>query len=104
MYRRRRTPTPAPRRGVILLVVVVLLTLFAIVGLTFVLYSESQATSSRIARETETLYRPDEDPDALLGFFLNQFIYDVGDDVGSSSANGQGVYSALRGHSLARTM
>jgi hypothetical protein len=92
---------------VILLVVVVLLTLFAIVGLTFVLYAESQATSSRVARETETLFRADEDPDTLLGFFLNQLIYDV-NDIDQNSANnpnpGVGVYSALRGHSLARSM
>src|SRR6185437_10996268 len=41
--------------------------------------------------------RPDIDPELLLAHFLGQLIYDVPDDE-------SGVYSALRGHSLARTM
>src|SRR5262249_31405053 len=36
-------------------------------------------------------------PDVLLAYFLNQFLCDTIDD-------DPGVYSALRGHSLARTM
>ena len=42
---------PPPRQGVILLIVVVLLALFLVVGLSFVWYSESAATASRIYRE-----------------------------------------------------
>jgi hypothetical protein len=97
MYRRRR-PAPLPRRGVILLVVIVLLTLFALVGLSFVLYAESEANASRFARQAENQNRTDVAPEALLAFFLNQLVYDVND------TDDVGAYSGLRGHSLARLM
>jgi hypothetical protein len=84
------------RRGVILMIVLALLTLFAIVGLSFVLYAGSAAKSSQIARDAEVQSVPDVDPEVLAGFFLGQLIYDA-DDV-------TGIYSALRGHSLARSM
>ncbi len=86
------------RRGVILLVVLSLLTLFAIVGITFVLYSDSEAAAARVAREAETAQRADVDPEQALAFFLGQFIYDVDDN------DVTGVGSGLRGHSMARTM
>src|SRR5262245_14965235 len=85
------------RRGVILMVVLALLTLFAIVGITFVLYAESEATSARVAREAETAQHADMEPEQALALFLGQLIYDVNDSV-------TGVGSGLRGHSLARTM
>ena len=85
------------RRGIILMVVLSLLTLFAIVGVTFVLYADSEATSARVARDAETAQRADMDPERALALFLGQFIYDVNDTV-------TGVGSGLRGHSLARTM
>jgi hypothetical protein len=85
------------RRGIILLVVITLLTLFAVVGLSFVLYANAQATASRFFREAETTSRPDMDPELLLAYFLGQLVYDVRDDR-------TGVYSALRGHSLSRNM
>jgi hypothetical protein len=92
-----RSNSANERRGVILLVVLALLTLFAIVGLTFVLYADSEAASARIARDSETAQRADVEPEQALAFFLGQLIYDVADDL-------TGVGSALRGHSLARTM
>src|SRR5581483_4232138 len=92
-----RQARKSQRRGVILLVVLALLTLFAIVGLTFVLYANSAADNARLSREAETQDRPDLDPDMALSLFLGQLIYDLPDDE-------SGVYSALRGHSLARTM
>jgi hypothetical protein len=84
------------RRGVILLVVLSLLTLFAIVGISFVLYADAEAASARVARDAETQQHADVDPQQALAFFLSQFIYDVPD-----TTTGSG--SALRGHSLART-
>lgn len=84
------------RRGIILMVVLALLTLFAIVGITFVLYAQAQATAARIAREGETAQRADMPPEECLALFLGQFLYDVHDTTGYGSG--------LRGHSLARTM
>src|SRR5207244_3903404 len=72
-------------------------TLLAVVGLSFALYAGAAATSSRVHLEAENLTRPDTDPEKLFAYFLGQLIYDVPDDE-------SGVYSALRGHSLARNM
>lgn len=93
---RSTLPPKSRRRGVILMVVLALLALFALVGVTFVLYAEAEATAARIAREAQSLDAPDVEPELLLSHFLSQFIYDV-DDTG-------GIFSALRGHSLARLM
>ncbi len=95
MYRQRHQQ-PAPRRGIVLLVVLALLTLFAIVGISFVLYANSEANSSRYYRESEAPPQADMDPELLISMFLGQLIYGVDDDTG--------IYSALRGHDLARNM
>jgi hypothetical protein len=81
------------RGGVVLLVVISLLVLFALVGIAFVVYAEAQANTSRIWREGETIDNPDMDPELLLAYFLGQFIYDTDNPL-----------SALRGHGLARNM
>src|SRR5262249_56723041 len=78
-------------------VVLSLLTLFAIVGITFVLYADSEATAARVARESETAQRADVDPELAFSYFLGQLLYDCLDDE-------SGVYSALRGHSLLRNL
>lgn len=106
MYRLRPRRAPADRRGVILLVVVTLLTLFAVVGLTFVLYAESAATSSRYYREQDNdYYHYLQKQPQPFNFALGQAIYDVSDnEPDSNSGDDAGVYSALRGHSLARSI
>jgi hypothetical protein len=90
---RSRPQAAASRRGVVLLIVISLLVLFALVGIAFVIYAESQANTARIWREGETAQRPDMDPELLLSYFLGQLVYDT-----------DNPFSALRGHSLARTM
>jgi hypothetical protein len=96
MYRSQQNCNPEPRRGIILLVVLVMLTLFAVVGISFVFYADSEANASRVFRESETMTRADMDPEMLFSLFLNQLIYDTDDT--------SGIYSSLRGHSLARLM
>jgi len=93
MLSRRPSPAPGDRSGVVLLVVISLLVLFALVGLAFVVYAEGQANIARLWREGETTQAPGMDPDLLLSYFLGQLIYDT-----------DNPHSALRGHSLARTM
>ena len=93
MVRSHRQNAASDRRGVILLIVISLLVLFALVGLAFVIYAQSQANIARIGREAETMQRPDLDPELLFAYFLGQLLYDT-----------DNPYSALRGHSLARNM
>jgi hypothetical protein len=89
------------RRGVILMVVLALLTLFAIIGVTFVLYATSEETASRVAKDSEELFTPNMEPELALSMFLGQLLYDLTDDAVTPTG---GVYSAMRGHSLARNM
>jgi hypothetical protein len=63
------------RSGVVLLVVITLLTLFAVVGIAFVLFAQSEAIAARVSREVETVQRPDMDPEMLHAYFLSQLIY-----------------------------
>jgi hypothetical protein len=86
---------PISRRGAVLLVVITMLVLFAAVGLAFVYYANSEANASRNNREAQTAFRADVEPELALAYFLSKLVYGDKDDV-------SGVYSAMRGHDLAR--
>ena len=47
--------SPPRREGIILVVVVAFLALFAVVGLGYVMYAESAATASRMSKETQVV-------------------------------------------------
>src|SRR5713101_6137644 len=96
MLIRMHTSRPAERKAVILLVVISLLTLFAIVGLSFVLYANAEANASKIYREAANQNQIDMEPELLFNMFLGPLLYDQPDDY-------TGVYSAMRGHSLGRS-
>ena len=97
---RPQNPPADRRRGVILMVVLALLTLFAVVGITFVFYAQKSHSASVNFREGWQLGFQsgpvDLDPNTLLRYALAQLIYDVDDS--------SGVSSAIRGHSLARNL
>src|SRR5947209_1100595 len=83
------------RRAMILIVVLALLSLFAIVGLTFVFYAQRQASASLNFREARQRQGDIIPVELLANYFLGQLIYDVSDEA-------PGIYSGMRGHSLAR--
>ncbi|HKB39451.1 MAG TPA: hypothetical protein VKD72_23645, partial [Gemmataceae bacterium] len=93
--RHASTAETEPRRAVILVVVLALLTLFAIVGLTFVFYAQKNHSASVNFRESQQRQPGLLPNDLLARYFFSQFIYDVPDSA-------PGIYSGLRGHSLAR--
>jgi len=93
----RNSAAASSRRGIILIVVLSLLTLFAIVGLSFVIYAQAEADASRIFRENVPVRLPVESADRAFSFAMSKLIYDEFDD-------NSGIYSAMRGHSLARSM
>jgi hypothetical protein len=79
------------------MIVIILLTLFAILGLMFLLYADAEATASAIYRDSQSFDPGSEQSLApLFSFALGQLIYDV-DDLGNP-------WSAMRGNSLARDM
>src|SRR5258705_7149721 len=77
----------AGRRGVVLLVVLALLTLFAVVAITFVFFSQQEAQTSAVYVNAQNAARPDVD--LLAGYVLNMLVNDT-----------DKVTSPLRGHSL----
>ena len=96
MFRRTShgpTARSASRRGAILLVVLTMLALFAVIGLSFVLYAESEASASRLNKQAANAdLKPIDATDAINGF-LGQMIFQQDTDG-----------SALNGHELARLM
>jgi hypothetical protein len=96
---------PKRRNAAILFVVVVLLTLFLVIGLCFVLFADAQATSSRFYREAN-LNIDDKypTPEELLGWSLGSLIYPNHDGDTPALSPGAGPMCAARGHELSRTM
>ena len=72
MKRRRHPKTTDPRRGIILLVVLALLTLFLVVGLSFVIYADSDLDASNNSRDAGTAYQPDMDPEQAFAYAMSQ--------------------------------
>lgn len=87
------------RNGVILVVVVSLLALFAVIGLGYVIYAESAATAARMERERQEVVgsKAEIAPELVLNAALARLIYDSPDDQ-------TGVFNSSRGHSLARSI
>src|SRR5437016_5427589 len=81
------------RRGVVLLIVMAMLALFAAVGLAFVFYAEAEANIARTAKAAESKLQADVEAELLLNYFLTQTIYDTANE-----------YSAVRGHGFGRTL
>ena len=96
MFRPSNPPRrPRPRRGAILIVVLALLALFAVIGISFVFYADSEANAARIHREGQGRSEPIP-PDvtqALNEYVLGPIIFDTND-----------LTNPLRGHSLMRSM
>lgn len=104
---RSTIPAPAPRRGVILLVVIALLTLFAVVGITFVMYSQQRADAARATRESQQQILgqvPNDTPQTLIQQFAASFVFGQPDQVTPPAPpqSAPGLKSAMRGHELAR--
>ena len=106
-----RRPDHAPdREGAILLIVLVMLALFAVVGLLFVSYSQSQATSAQVRRAgLSTITEPTlgagglsdgagsaypADPKSVVDTALRHLIYPVND-------TGDDLLIAARGYDMA---
>jgi hypothetical protein len=86
---------PHARRGAVLIVVLAMLVLFAVLGLSFVLYSEAQQSAAKGNKDAESREtRPN--PQLAAEGYLGGLIYDVGD-------TGDDLMNPIRGHSLARS-
>jgi hypothetical protein len=110
MYHSRTLPASERRRAVILMVVLVLLTLFAIVGLAFVLYANAEGEASRVYRETtiDNNGTINISANSLASFAFGQLLFDTADSqVAGPLGPGNyptGPWSAMRGHSVGRDM
>src|SRR6476469_7998542 len=78
--RRVRRARRERREGVVLLMVIAMLGLFATVGLSFVYYSESVALTARYSRLSATSELRDIPPDRILSQILGQILYGTEDD------------------------
>ncbi len=81
------------RRGIVLLIVITMLALFATMALAFVYYADAEAAASQLATDAANRTLPDASPELLLTYALREILY------GSNNYS-----SATRGHELLRTM
>jgi hypothetical protein len=102
------TNTDVKRSGMILLIVVAFLSMFLVVGTTYLLVADSIRRTSDFDlnatdKRSDYALMTDIDPRYMFNFALGQILYDVTDPV---LAGGKVVTtnSALRGHSLARSI
>jgi|688.fasta_scaffold39865_3 hypothetical protein len=96
------------RSGMILLIVVAFLSMFLVVGTTYLLVADSIRRTSEFDlnatdKRSDFALMPDIDPRYMFNFALGQILYDVVDPVivGTKVVT---TNSALRGHSLARSI
>ncbi|QEL15437.1 hypothetical protein [Limnoglobus roseus] len=90
------------RRGAILLVTLTLVALFAVVALSFALYGESQATWSRLNRESIATNDNPPSAAAMANLFLGRFIYPM--DPQSTTTYGttaNALLNGIRGYDMA---
>ena len=99
------------RSGMILLIVVAFLSMFLVVGTTYLLVADSIRRTSDFDlnatdKRSDYALMTDIDPRYMFNFALGQILYDVADPVLGPDAGGKvkvlTTNSALRGHSLAR--
>ena len=86
-------PATERRSGMVLLVVMAMLSLFATTALAFVFFADSEAVGSQYHRESLVQTQSDVDQEVLAAHFLSQLIYGT-----------DNVYSSMRGWDLARSM
>jgi hypothetical protein len=90
------------RKGIVLLVVISMLALFAALGLSFVYYANAEAEAARLSTQAQNQQVADVDPELLFSYALGQLIFDLDEKAENGAVHN--VASALRGHSLARNM
>lgn len=102
------TKTDVKRSGMILLIVVAFLSMFLVVGTTYLLVADSIRRTSDFDlnatdKRSDFALMPDIDPRYMFNFALGQILYDVADPIIATDNSGKVLTtnSALRGHSLA---
>jgi hypothetical protein len=97
MFYRSSSIAPSQRRpGVVLLVVMAMLALFASLALSFVFYADSQAVEAGYSVSAQTRDVPEIDPEVLMGYFLSKYIYD--DTNPNSAGYGQSLARLMYGY------
>ncbi|MEY4612129.1 MAG: hypothetical protein RL179_102 [Planctomycetota bacterium] len=106
-----KTNTNAKRPGMILLIVVAFLSMFLVVGTTYLLLADSIRKTSDFDlnatdKRSDFALMPDIDPRYMFNFALGQILYDVADPTAFDPTTKKilTTNSSLRGHSLARDM